>query len=48
VTDPDALAAALIEQDGDRHERYDEFRITFCHLEDGHATDRVLEQLGLL
>jgi CDP-glycerol glycerophosphotransferase len=48
VTDPDALAAALIEQDGERHERYDEFRTTFGHLEDGQATDRVLERLGLL
>ena len=27
--------------------RYAEFRSTFCSLEDGHATDRVLELLGL-
>jgi CDP-glycerol glycerophosphotransferase len=27
--------------------RYQQFRATYCHLEDGHATDRVLSQLGL-
>jgi CDP-glycerol glycerophosphotransferase len=48
VTDPDALAKALLEQESDRHERYDAFRATYGHLEDGHATDRVLERLGLL
>jgi CDP-glycerol glycerophosphotransferase len=48
VTDPEALAVALLEQEGDRHPRYDEFRATYGHLEDGHATDRVLEQLGLM
>ena len=48
VTDPDGLATALLEQEGDRHERYDAFRATYGHLEDGHATDRVLERLGLL
>ena len=29
-------------------ERYAEFRATYCSLEDGHATDRVLDLLGLL
>jgi CDP-glycerol glycerophosphotransferase len=48
ATDPDELAAAILAQDGDRHERYDAFRATYGHLEDGHATDRVLERLGLL
>jgi CDP-glycerol glycerophosphotransferase len=27
--------------------RYREFQKTYCHLEDGHATDRVLSELGL-
>ena len=26
-------------------ERYADFRETFCHLEDGHATERVLDLL---
>jgi CDP-glycerol glycerophosphotransferase len=29
-------------------ERYAEFRGRYCHLEDGHATDRVLERLAVL
>lgn len=28
-------------------DRYREFQKTYCHLEDGHATDRVLAELGL-
>jgi len=28
-------------------ERYDRFRARYCHLDDGHATERVLEQLAL-
>lgn len=27
--------------------RYERFQATFCHLEDGHATERVLARLGL-
>ncbi len=45
------LAAALCDLPGvvDRYaDAYASFRATFCALEDGHATDRVLEQLGLL
>jgi len=48
VTDPDELTTAILTQEGDRHPRYDAFRATYGHLEDGHATDRVLERLGLL
>jgi CDP-glycerol glycerophosphotransferase len=28
-------------------DRYQRFQATYCHLDDGHATDRVLSQLGL-
>ncbi|MGY1636242.1 CDP-glycerol glycerophosphotransferase family protein [Geodermatophilus sp. SYSU D00742] len=38
VADLDAVAAA-------HAERYARFRETFCHLEDGHATERVLDLL---
>lgn len=42
------LVDALADLDGvrERHAaRYAEFRQTFCHLEDGHATERVLDLL---
>jgi CDP-glycerol glycerophosphotransferase (TagB/SpsB family) len=42
------LIDALADLDGvrERHAtRYAEFRRTFCHLEDGHATERVLDLL---
>ena len=48
VTDADDLVTAVLEQVSDRHPRYDAFRATYGHLEDGHATDRVLRGLGLL
>ncbi|MGY1823942.1 CDP-glycerol glycerophosphotransferase family protein [Geodermatophilus sp. SYSU D00079] len=38
IADLDAVAAA-------HAERYARFRETFCHLEDGHATERVLDLL---
>jgi CDP-glycerol glycerophosphotransferase (TagB/SpsB family) len=38
IADLDAVAA-------DHAERYARFRETFCHLEDGHATERVLDLL---
>jgi CDP-glycerol glycerophosphotransferase len=42
------LVEALLHPDPDRYaERYAAFCATFGHLEDGHATDRVLERLGL-
>lgn len=31
----------------ENRERYDRFQQTFCHLEDGHATERVLALVGL-
>jgi CDP-glycerol glycerophosphotransferase len=43
-----ALVDALADLDGvcERHaRRYADFRHTFCHLEDGHATERVLDLL---
>ena len=50
LRDETALAEAIVEraaaQDG-YAERYRRFRRTYCHLEDGHATDRVLDLLGL-
>ena len=42
------LIDALADLDGVRERyatRYGEFRQTFCHLEDGHATERVLDLL---
>jgi CDP-glycerol glycerophosphotransferase len=42
------LTEAILAQDGSEHDRYAEFRATYGHLEDGHATERVLERLGLL
>ena len=53
VDTPEDLVAAILERtveagpDGDEHERLAAFVDTFGHLEDGHATDRVLERLGL-
>ncbi len=47
--DRDELVEALLHLDPDRFaERYAAFRATYGGLEDGHATDRVLERLGLL
>ena len=51
VGDLDALAEAVLAVDADRERyaaRYQRFRSTYGILEDGHATDRVLECLGLL
>jgi CDP-glycerol glycerophosphotransferase len=51
VTTEDALVEALLHRDDlreDYAERYRAFRQTYGHLEDGHATDRVLQRLGLL
>ena len=43
------LVEALLHLDRDRFaDLYAAFRATYCCLEDGHATDRVLERLGLL
>jgi len=42
------LVDAIADLDGVRERyagRYAEFRQTFCHLEDGHATERVLDLL---
>jgi len=42
------LIDALADLDGVRERsapRYAHFRATFCHLEDGHATERVLDLL---
>ncbi|HYO38158.1 MAG TPA: CDP-glycerol glycerophosphotransferase family protein [Nocardioidaceae bacterium] len=56
VRTEDALVEALLDLEvhgADPHipdayaEAYASFRAAFGHLEDGHATDRVLEQLGL-
>jgi CDP-glycerol glycerophosphotransferase len=42
------LVEALLHPEPERYaERYATFCATFGHLEDGHATDRVLERLGL-
>jgi CDP-glycerol glycerophosphotransferase len=47
----DQLVEALVRQESEDLDRYaplcDAFRSTYGHLEDGHATDRVLERLGL-
>ena len=51
VADADALAEALlrVEDDKERYaERYARFRATYGVLEDGRATQRVLERLGLV
>jgi CDP-glycerol glycerophosphotransferase len=51
VATEDELVDALLRRDELRDEyaeRYRAFRQTYGHLEDGHATDRVLERLGLL
>ena len=49
VQTEDDLVEALLRLDPARHaELYAAFRSTYGGLEDGHATDRVLEQLGLL
>ncbi len=50
VDDLEALAGAVLAEVASdrRHERYAAFRERYGHLEDGHATDRVLERLGLL
>jgi CDP-glycerol glycerophosphotransferase len=48
VMTEEALVAALTDLPGvaARHaERYGRFRARYCHLEDGHATDRVLERM---
>jgi CDP-glycerol glycerophosphotransferase len=48
VRTEDELVDALLHLcPGDYAERYRVFRDTFGHLEDGHASDRVLERLGL-
>ncbi len=50
TTSVDELAAALTDLPGVAEqyaEKYAAFRSTYCSLEDGHATDRVLELLGL-
>jgi CDP-glycerol glycerophosphotransferase len=46
VTTQDELVTALHRMNDDRATyaaRYDAFRRTYCSLEDGHATDRVIE-----
>jgi CDP-glycerol glycerophosphotransferase len=49
VQTEDQLVEALVHLDQGRYaERYRTFCETFWHLEDGHATDRVLAGLGLL
>jgi CDP-glycerol glycerophosphotransferase len=51
VTNEDGLLDALLRQLDLRSEyagSYRDFRATYGHLEDGHATDRVLAGLGLL
>jgi CDP-glycerol glycerophosphotransferase len=50
VTDPRDLADALLDLTALRsafEDRYRSFQRTFCHLEDGHATDRLLAALGI-
>jgi CDP-glycerol glycerophosphotransferase len=50
VASPEALAEAVLAVEDDRAryaEQYAEFRSTYGVLEDGHATERVLERLGL-
>jgi CDP-glycerol glycerophosphotransferase len=46
-TMPELLAALsrLDDQPEEYRDRYEEFRRTWCHLEDGHATDRVVDLL---
>ncbi len=51
VTEQDALVATLNDLPAvaeDNAERYTAFRERFCHLEDGRATERVLERLAVL
>ena len=49
VTSEDDLVEALLHPDAARYaDRYAAFRSTYGGLEDGHATDRVLDRLGLL
>ena len=49
VQTEDELVDALLHLDTDRWSQpYAAFRSTYGGLEDGHATDRVLEQLGLI
>ena len=46
-----ALIAVLRDLDRTRAsyaDRYARFRERYCHLEDGHATDRVLQRLAVL
>jgi CDP-glycerol glycerophosphotransferase len=48
VLDPDALAEVLTDLPGLRArwaERYAAFRQRFCHLDDGHASERVLDAI---
>jgi CDP-glycerol glycerophosphotransferase len=46
VSNPDDLARAL-RSPSVPSERCAAFREKYCHLEDGHATDRLLARLGL-
>jgi CDP-glycerol glycerophosphotransferase len=49
VTTEDALIAALTDLPGvaaAHADRYERFRARYCHLEDGHATERVLDRLA--
>jgi CDP-glycerol glycerophosphotransferase len=46
VTTPDELARAVLDP-GDHSAAYHAFRSRYGHLEDGHATERVIERLGL-
>jgi CDP-glycerol glycerophosphotransferase len=49
VSSEEDLVTAILEPVGELHrKRYAAFRETYGHLEDGHATDRVLDRLGLL
>jgi CDP-glycerol glycerophosphotransferase len=51
VHSEDQLVDALVAQESDLERYaplYDAFRATYGHLEDGRATDRVLERLGLV
>ncbi|HEX8488884.1 MAG TPA: CDP-glycerol glycerophosphotransferase family protein [Propionibacteriaceae bacterium] len=48
LTDQASLTAALLDLPGTERayaDRYAAFRERYCHLEDGHATDRVIEHL---
>jgi CDP-glycerol glycerophosphotransferase len=50
LQDVDDLRSAILDAEGLRSayaSRYDRFRATFCPLDDGHATARTLDRMGL-